>query len=111
MTSQPSYSGMEILEQLDRQREKLDAAWTSPEAAAIRALVENDGNVDWRAFVGHCGGILEVVKMVDAQGRPDADQIIPRVDELFGKTAVTPMAGGIKMTIGPRNRPYKKPAA
>lgn len=84
---------------------RIDAAWSSPEARAVHEIVQQDGNVDWRPFVQHAGGILAVVDLVDG-GRPDTRRIIPLVDELFAKNAKKALQGGITMTLGPRNRPY-----
>lgn len=89
----------------------IDRTWASREVREIRELVRDDGNVDWTTFVTHCGGILNVAAMVDERGRPDTDRIIPLVDELFAKHAVTEYAGGITMTRRPRNRPYSPQAA
>lgn len=86
--------------------DRINAAWSSPEARAVAEVVQQDGNVDWRPFVGHAGGILAVVDLVDETGRPDTRRIIPLVDELFAKSAKKNLQGGITMTLGPRNRPY-----
>lgn len=95
----------------DDRLSRIAAAWESPEARAVAQVVREDGNVDWREFVGHVGGILKVVELVDDQGRPDTDRIIPLVDELFGKHAKKQLQGGMTMTLGPRNRPYRRPAS
>lgn len=86
--------------------DRIDAAWSSPEARAVHEVVQQDGNVDWRPFVQHAGGILAVVDLIDETGRPDTRRIIPLVDELFAKGAKKALQGGITMTLGPRNRPY-----
>jgi hypothetical protein len=86
---------------------RVDNAWSSPEATAVREFVQQDGNVDWRPFVSHCGGILEVVGLVGEDGTADADRIVPLIDAMFAKTAVTKMVGGLTMTRYPRNRPYR----
>lgn len=86
---------------------KISAMWESREAAAVRKVVQTDGNVDWREFVSHCGGIVKVVGLVDEQGDPDTERIIPLVDELFNKFAVQEFAGGMTMTKRPQNRPYR----
>jgi hypothetical protein len=86
---------------------KISAMWGSQEAAAVRKVVQTDGNVDWREFVSHCGGIVKVVSLVDEQGDPDTERIIPLVDELFSKHAVQEFAGGMTMTRRPQNRPYR----
>lgn len=85
---------------------KVQAAWSSWEAEVVREVVRADGNVDWREFVSHAGGIMRVCELVDAEGRADTTRIIPLVDELFGKTAVTEYKGGMTVTRQPRNRPY-----
>jgi len=102
-----------LLAQLEqRQREshdrvrKIDEAWGSPEAQKIREVVREDGNVDWAEFVKFCGGILEVVQMVDEYGLPDTDRIIPKVDELFNKDSEKEFQGGVTFRRHPRNRPY-----
>lgn len=84
----------------------VSAAWSSAEARAIAEVVRGDGNVDWREFVSHAGGILEVVKLVDDQGKPDTRRIIPLVDELFDKYARQEFRGGVTFTKLPNNRPY-----
>jgi hypothetical protein len=100
----------ERLAQLQRenvqQQRELDRAWSSPECEKIREIVRQDGNVDWTDFVKHCGGILEVVAMVDEYGLPDTDQIIPRVDELFEKYAQLDADRGSIFRQRPKNRPY-----
>jgi hypothetical protein len=96
-------SQREILER----RSRAERAAVSPEAKAIKEIVDADGNVPWPEFVKHCGGILEVVAMVDDQGRPDTDQIIPKVDELFDYLfPPQEFKGGMTMTRKPQNRPY-----
>lgn len=108
--------GEDLLARLERmQRESreraaaIDAAFQSPEAQAIRKMIQDDGNVDWTEFVKSCdGGILAVVEMVDEQGRPDAKRIIPLVDALFEKHfGETEMQGGVIFRRHPRNRPYR----
>lgn len=84
----------------------IERAWASPEVSAIRELIRADGNVDWPEFVSHCGGILTVAAMVDDHGKPDTDRLIPLVDELFNKYAVTEYTG-MTMTKKPKNRPYR----
>ncbi|MGV9227612.1 hypothetical protein ACWDPF_33650 [Streptomyces albogriseolus] len=91
-------------------RDQVDNAFRSPEATRIRELVVADGNVDWREFVVYCGGILEVVAMVDQYGRPDTDRIIPKVDELFYERYSREEYVGMTVTRHPRNRPYCPPA-
>jgi hypothetical protein len=95
-------------EQKDRMSE-IERAWASPEAKAVHEMVQQDGNVDWRDFVGHCGGILEVVAMVDAEGRPDHDRIVPQIDELFAKHYSKQQLSGFTVTRQPNNRPYRPP--
>jgi len=81
-------------------------AWDSAEAKAVREVVQADGNVNWREFVSHCGGILNACDLVDADGRADTRRIIPLVDELFAKDASKEFAGGVTYTRKPGNRPY-----
>jgi hypothetical protein len=81
-------------------------AWESPAARSVQEVVRTDGNVPWREFVSHCGGILKVCELVDADGRADTTRIIPLVDELFGKHATKEFAGGVTFTQKPANRPY-----
>ncbi|QLJ06714.1 hypothetical protein HZZ00_37420 (plasmid) [Streptomyces sp. NEAU-sy36] len=114
MTEQQTNTAETILERLARQqreslerRSQVEKAWSSPEAKRVHEFIKRDGNVDWREFVSHCGGIMNVVALLDAQGQPDADRIIPLVDELFDKYAVTEYRGGITMTRRPNNRPYR----
>jgi hypothetical protein len=102
-----------VIDRLNRQdrehRERMtemDRAWKSPAAEKIRTIVQADGNVDWPDFVKHCGGILEVVAMVDDYGLPDTDRIIPMVDELFNKYAQQEVDAGSVFRRHPRNRPY-----
>lgn len=97
-------------ESLDR-NSRIEQAWNSPETRAVRQFIVDDGNVDFREFTSHVGGIMEVVALVDEQGQPDADRIIPKVDELFAKYAVKEFAGGLTMTRRPQNRPYRPKAA
>lgn len=86
---------------------KVDAAFRSKEAERIRNVVLEDGNVDdWREFVSFCGGILEVVAMVDEHGLPDTDRIIPKVDALFDKHVQKELKAGSPFRRGMRNRPY-----
>lgn len=93
-------------ETLER-RSRIDRAFTSPEAKAVKEIVEGDGNVPWPEFVKKAGGILEVVAMVDGQGRPDTDRIIAKVDELFAELfPPQEFRGGMTMTRKPQNRPY-----
>ena len=88
--------------------QKIDAAFRSPAAQKIRDVVMEDGNItDWREFVRFCGGILEVVKMVDAHGFPDTGRIIPKVDELFNEHVQEDIKRGSVFRRGMRNRPYK----
>lgn len=92
-----------------RKQWEVTAAWSSREAEAINAVIREDGNVEWRDFVSHCGGIMNVIGMVDDRGEPDTRRIIPLVDELFNKSyggKGQAMAGGMVMRLGPRNRPY-----
>lgn len=103
-----------VLARLERQQRehlehtsRIDRAWTSPEAVAMRQLVQADGNVDWSQFVTHCGGILKVVALAGEDGKPDTDRVIPLIDELFAKYATTEYAGGMTMTRRPQNRPYR----
>jgi hypothetical protein len=102
-----------VLERLEttmrESREKsarIDAAWRSPEGLRIRDIVREDGNVEWPEFVKHCGGILEVVGMVDEYGLPDTDRIIPKVDELFDKYVKAEIDRGSIFRRRPGNRPY-----
>jgi hypothetical protein len=102
-----------VLERLERQRREhnehvhqIDKAMHSAEADKIRNLIREDGNVEWMEFVKHCGGILNVVAMVDEYGLPDTDQIIPKVDELFHKHSEQECQGGVIFRRHPRNRPY-----
>lgn len=88
------------------QATQIEAAWRSGEVAKIREIVREDGNVDWVEFVKHCGGILNVVAMVDDYGLPDTDQIIPKVDELFKKWAQIEVDSGSVFRRHPGNRPY-----
>lgn len=101
----PSRIENQYRDSIERQS-RIDRAWASPAVAAIRELIRADGNVDWPEFVSHCGGILKVAAMVDGNGKPDTDRLIPLVDELFSKYAVTEYAGGLTMTRKPKNRPY-----
>lgn len=84
----------------------IDRAHQSPEARLIRELVLDDGNVEWREFVTHVGGILEVVKLVGQDGLPDVDRIIPKVDEIFNGHVEREIAAGSVFRRYPRNRPY-----
>jgi len=93
---------MERRERMDR----IDRAFSSPEAQKIRRVVEEDGNATWTEFVKHCGGILEVVAMVDEYGRPDTDQIIPKVDEIHAAYVQRLREAGHMLLPGARNRPY-----
>lgn len=112
LTPQSALEGIERRYRESIERNSLiDRTWASREVREIRELVRNDANVDWPTFVTHCGGILNVAAMVDEHGRPDTDRIIPLVDELFAKSAVTEYAGGITMTRQPKNRPYGPQAA
>lgn len=110
ITAEQTKSVFERIAQQDREhREKehaIDKAWHSKEAKKIHEVIREDGNVDWRQFVTHCGGILNVVAMVDEFGLPDTDQIIPKVDELFSKDSETEYQGGVIFRRHPRNRPY-----
>jgi len=85
---------------------RIDKAFASPEAEKIRQVVREDGNVDWREFITHCGGILEVVAMVDDLGLPDTGVIIPKVDELFDQHVQREISAGSVFRRKPRNRPY-----
>ena len=95
----------EDIERRDR-AERIDRAFTSPEAEKIRHVVVEDGNVEWRDFVKYCGGILEVVAMVDEYGLPDTDRIIPKVDEMHAAYVQKLRDAGHVLIPGPRNRPY-----
>jgi hypothetical protein len=110
MTKEKVESVMERLARQDREHRALvtemDRAWHSPECEKIRHVVREDGNVDWSQFVKHCGGILEVVAMVDDYGLPDTDRIIPKVDELFNQHSEKTYQGGVVFRQHPRNRPY-----
>lgn len=86
---------------------RIAAAWDSPEAKAVHEFVRQDGNVDWREFVGFCGGILEVVAMVGEDGRPDPEKVVPRIDELFYRDYSQKESGAFKVTRHPRNRPAR----
>lgn len=114
-TTDPMDGARERLARMERESaeraSRVSAAWSSPEAASIRKMVNDDGNVDFREFVSHCGGIMAVVAMVDDRGVADPGKVIPKVDELFSKWAVTELAGGITMTRSPRNRPYRPTGA
>lgn len=95
----------------DHQRKSFEIAdaWSSPAAIAVGEVVREDGNVNWRHFVSHVGGILQVLELVDENGKPDTRRIIPLVDDLFNKSyggAGRRMAGGMTMRMGARNRPY-----
>lgn len=95
----------------DQQRKtfEISNAWSSPAALAVGQVVREDGNVDWRHFVSHVGGILKVLELVDETGKPDTRRIIPLVDDLFNRSyggAGRQMAGGMTLRMGARNRPY-----
>lgn len=95
----------------DNQRKMwaISDAWSSPAALAVGQVVREDGNVGWRDFVTHVGGILKVLELVDENGKPDTRRIIPLVDDLFNKSyggAGRQMAGGMTLRMGARNRPY-----
>lgn len=85
----------------------IDAAFKSPEAKQLREMVEDDGNVEWREFYTHCGGILETVKLVDENGVPDVDRVVEKVDELFNSYVQKEIAAGSIFRRKPRNRPYQ----
>lgn len=103
----------DLLAQLERtQREareqsrNIEKAWASDAAKKIRQIVLDDGNVEWTEFVKHCGGILEVVAMVDDYGLPDTDRIIPKVDSLFDTYVRIERERGSVFVRRPGNRPY-----
>lgn len=118
MTEQPTtapFNAADVLARLERPHRqsiehstRVENAWNSPEAAALRRFVQEDGNVDWREFVSHCGGILKTVELVDQNGDPDPERVVPLIDELFGKFATQEFAGGMTMTRKPNNRPFRK---
>ena len=85
----------------------VDKTWASPEVAAIGKVVREDGNVDWRQFVAHVGGILKVAELVDGNGDPDTERIIALVDDLFNEHADREVAMGSVFRRRPGNRPYK----
>lgn len=110
LTEQQLAAARERLERGQRESleasRKIDKAHASPEAEKIRDIVREDGNVDWIEFVKHCGGILNVVEMVDEYGLPDTDRIIPKVDELFDKYVQAERDRGSISVRRPSNRPY-----
>ncbi|GAA3595262.1 hypothetical protein [Streptomyces osmaniensis] len=111
LTAKDAESALQRLERSQREalerRSRAERAASSAEARAVKDVVEGDGNVPWPEFVKHCGGILEVVALVDEQGRPDTDQIIPKVDALFEQLfPPQEYKGGMTMTRKPQNRPY-----
>lgn len=85
----------------------IDDAFKSPEATRLREMIEDDANVGWREFVSHCGGILEVVKLVDENGVPDVDRVVAKVDELFNSYVQKEIDAGSVFRRYPRNRPYQ----
>ncbi|MFF2168148.1 hypothetical protein ACFVWP_46960 [Streptomyces sp. NPDC058175] len=109
----------DLLAKIERQQREsieraaqISRAWESTEARRLHDFIRADGNVDYREFVSHVGGILAAVAMVDENGDPDHEQIIPKVDEIFAKYATREFTGGMTMTSKPQNRPYKpRPAA
>lgn len=108
----------DLLAKIERQQRQsierasqISRAWESTEARRLHDFIRADGNVDYREFVSHVGGILAAVALVDESGRPDHEQIIPKVDEIFAKYATQEFTGGMTMTRQPRNRPYVPKAA
>ncbi|MGQ4397902.1 hypothetical protein ACN6K5_000904 [Streptomyces violaceoruber] len=113
----------DILARIERQdrerrerRDSIDRAFNSREARAIVEFIREDGNLpgyDLRELASKAGGILELVAMVDEDGDPDPEKLVPFIDGVFNETAKTEFAGGMTMTKRPNNRPYqprKKPA-
>lgn len=107
----------DILAQIQRRdrenrehRDQIDRAWESRQAKAITEFVRDDGNLpgyDLREIAVRAGGILNLVAMVDENGDPDPEQLVPLIDRIFNETAVTEYKGGMTMTRKPRNRPYQ----
>lgn len=85
----------------------IDDAFRSPEAKRLREMILDDGNVGWREFVTHCGGILETLKLVDENGVPDVDRVVEKVDELFNTYVQKEIDAGSVFRRHPRNRPYQ----
>lgn len=107
----------DILAQIERRdrearerREAIDRAFSSREARAIVDFIRDDGNLpgyDMRELASKAGGILEFVAMVDENGDPDPEKLVPFIDGIFNETATTEYAGGMTMTKRPNNRPYR----
>lgn len=87
---------------------RVQNAWSSREAEAVRKVVNEDGNVAFGDFVTHVGGILAACELVDKNGAADTERIIPLVDELFDKFhGAQEMQGGVTFKRKPGNRPYR----